>query len=124
ARRASPLSYERQRQLLHLPRLGLRLPPASDQTPAHPTEPAAHERQSRTVHPNTATRMGIRRRLPNEHTPQPGAATVAALLQSAATPRQPRSPTTRKPPTNRGLTNVAGNYSYIRRARYSAYQPS
>ena len=46
---------------LHDPRL--RLPRARPTAPAHPALPAAHQRQSRTLHPHAAGRLGLRRDL-------------------------------------------------------------
>ena len=67
-------------------------PTARDQASVHAAVSAAHQRQSRAVHPNHAARMGLRRRLPNQRTPRPSTRTVARLLQSPTTPRRPRSP--------------------------------
>jgi transposase len=78
--------------------------------PPHPALPAPHQRQSRTLHPDAATRMGLRRRLPDQPPASPGAHTLARLLQPPTTTRRPRSPTTGLAATRR-LTNVPGIYT-------------
>ncbi len=56
------------RQRLRLPRRHARrrLSPARDPTHPHPALPAANKRESRTLHPHHAQRLGLRRDLPLE----------------------------------------------------------
>ena len=103
-------NHDRQRQLLHRPRLRCRVPNSRTPSPPNPTAPAAHQRQSRTTHSNAVARVGLRRHLPHQPTPRSGAHTLARLLQPATTPRRPRSPTTSLAATRR-LTNVSGIYN-------------
>jgi hypothetical protein len=76
-----------------------------------PALPATHERKSRAVHPNTAAQVGVLHRLPNERPSRSSPRTLGALLQSPATTRIPRSPSSRNPPTRGRLNNLPGNYS-------------
>ncbi len=71
---------------------------------------APHQRQSGTLHPNAATRMGLRGRLPDQRATRSGTQPQARLLQPPTTPRCPRSPTTGLA-AQRRLTNVPGIYS-------------
>ena len=54
----------RQRRRLPLSRPRARLPPTRHPTPPHPPLPATDQRQSRTLHPHPAQRLGLRRHLP------------------------------------------------------------
>jgi leucine-zipper of insertion element IS481 len=54
----------RQRQRLPIHRPRDRLPNSRDQSPPHPPLPPADQRQSRTLHPHHARRLGLRRDLP------------------------------------------------------------
>ena len=54
------LSPHRQRQRLHLPRLARRLQHARPTPHPHPPQTPANQRKSRTLHPNTHQRMGLR----------------------------------------------------------------
>ena len=83
---------------------------ASHRAPPHPALPAPHQRQSRTVHPNHAARVGLRRHVPHLSAPSPCTPRLDRLLQPPTTPRRPRPQDTRQPPSRR-LTNVRGNYS-------------
>jgi transposase len=92
----------RQRNLVHI------RTDTSDRASPHPALPSAHQRQSRTVHPDPAPRMGLCRDLPQQRPPSRGSATMATPLQPHAAARQPRSQAAHQRPGS--LTNVTGNY--------------
>jgi len=103
--------HDRQRPglLLEAPRGDLRR--ARDPPPPHPSLPAAHQRQGRTLHPNTATRMGLRERLQRLPTPPTRAQHLAHVLQLPTTPQRPRPPTANLTTGNGRLTNAPGIYT-------------
>ena len=65
---------------LSLPRLAAALRRPRAAPPAHPPLSAAHQRQSRTLHPDPAAALGLRRRLPLQRPPDPGPRRLAALV--------------------------------------------
>jgi transposase len=60
----------RQRQRIPLRRPCNRLPSSRHPSPAHPPLPAPDQRQSRTIHPHHARRLGLRRDLPRQQRTQ------------------------------------------------------
>ena len=62
---------DRQRRCLHLDRPRRDLPRTRHQTPPHPPLPPTNKRQSRTLHPHNAHRLGLRRDLPHKPRTQP-----------------------------------------------------
>jgi len=105
-----PPGPDRQRQELpHLTRLDHRLQRAADQTPLHQAALPLDQRQSRTVQPNPAHRMGLQPQLDLQPPTHPSAGQLPAPLQHSTRPLSPRRPTTRQPP--RHVNNVPGRYS-------------
>ncbi len=88
-RHPRPAGDDRQRIGLSLRDPRARLPRAEGPPPAHPPLPATHQRQGRTVHPNDAARMGLRRHLPKLPTPNRRATNLAHLLQQPTTTQRP-----------------------------------
>ena len=78
---------------LPLDRARARLQGTRDPAPPHPPLPATHQRQSRTLHPHDARRLGLRRHLPHLRRTPRSPRRLARLLQSPTTTRQPRPPT-------------------------------
>jgi transposase len=74
------------------------LPRARAAPPAHPALPAAHQRQGRALHPDAATRMGLRTPLPHQRRAHSSPPTLAQPLQLHPTTRRPRPQTARHPP--------------------------
>ena len=85
--------HDRQRLRLRLDRARARLQEPRDQTPPHPALPAAHQRQSRTLHPHHARRLGLRSHLQQLRRTPPSPQWLARLLQSPTTTRLPPPPT-------------------------------
>ncbi len=75
-----------------------RLPRARPPPPAHPALPATHQRQSRTLHPHHARRLGLRRDLRHLSRTNPRPTRLARSLQSPPTTPQPQQPATPHPP--------------------------
>ena len=78
-----------------------RLPHPRPPPPPHPALPAPHQRQSRTLHPHHARRLGLRRDLrhlqPNEPEPsQAGSTTTIAADHTAASTTSHPSPASRR----------------------------
>ena len=94
ARDPNRAGHDRQRLLLprHHPRPRLQSTP--DQTPTHPPLPPTHQRQSRTLHPHHARRLGLRRHLRQLTRTPTRPPRLARLLQSRTTTPLPQSPTT------------------------------
>jgi transposase len=69
--------------------------PAGDHTHPHPTLYAAHQWQSRALHPDKLTRMGLHSRLPVLRRARPGHAAMDRKLQSLSTTLSPRRKTAR-----------------------------
>lgn len=63
----------------------------------HPPIPTQNERQSRSLHPHPATRMGLRPHLPNKQPPSSSLARLATLVQQPPTTRRHRRQTTQQP---------------------------
>jgi transposase len=83
----------------HRQRLGLpvshprdRLPHPGHPPSPHSPLPPADQRQSRTIHPHDAQRLGLRRDLPLKRRAQRRARWLARLLQSPTTTRRPQPP--------------------------------
>jgi hypothetical protein len=68
-------------------------------TSPHPALPAAHQRESGTLHPHHARRLGLRGDLPQQRRPTPRPRRLARLLQSTTTTPQPRPPSPARAPT-------------------------
>ena len=88
-----------QRRGIHLGRPRDRLPSAWRQAPAHPSTPAADQRQGRALHSHDARWMGLRAHLPLEHRTHCCAHRLARVLQSPPTTRRSRPPSARHPLT-------------------------
>jgi transposase len=108
--RARRTGDQRQRLRLPLTRLRPGLHPSPRASPTNASLPTAHQWQSRTLHPNPPTRMGLRGSLRNQPPPHPGSPTMDRLLQPPTTPRRPQPPSTHHAATHR-LTNVPGIYN-------------
>ncbi len=102
-----PASHDRQRLRLPLPSPHRRVRRPPHPSPAHPAIPASDQRQSGAIHPNPATRMGLRHRLSRLTPTTTGTAALARLLQQATTTRSPRPQAAHQP---HRLTNVIGIY--------------
>ena len=87
---------QRRRLPFHHPRH--RLPGPRDPPSPHPALPPADQRQSRTVHPHHARRLGLRRDLPLKRRTQRRSRRLAGLLQSPPTTRRPQPQATHRPP--------------------------
>ncbi len=96
---------DRQRLRLHLHRPRNLLPHARHQTPPHSAPPTADQRQSRTLHPHHAQRLGLRRDLP--HQPRTHQALDGWLWHYNH--RDRHSALGHQPPVSR--TNLLGSYS-------------
>ena len=90
----------RQRLRLPLDRPRPRLPPTRHPPPPHPPLPPTDKRQSRTLHPHPARRLGLRRHLPLKPTNAPppltagsGTTTIDADTQPSATNPRSAEPT-------------------------------
>jgi hypothetical protein len=59
--------------------------------------PAPHQRESGTLHPDPATRMGLRHRLRQQLAPPPRPSPLAELLQQPTTPQRPQPQDARQP---------------------------
>ena len=99
----------RQRVGLPLHRARDRLPHTRDPTPAHPALPTPDQRQSRTVHPHAARRLGLRRDLPLKHE---RTAALAGWIDFYNR-RRPHGALSHKPPIARlnELNNLLGSYT-------------
>ena len=100
--RADP---HRQRLRLHLDHPRARLPPPRHPPPPHPAPPPANQRQSRTLHPHHAQRLGLRSDLP--HKPRTRQALDGWLWHYNHQRRH--SALGHQPPASR--TNLLGSYS-------------
>jgi Integrase core domain len=95
AERGNPAAAADERQRLELrqePLAPRAARPSRNQAPEHEAAAAAHQRQSRTVHPNARARVGLRPRLRQLAAPPPGTATLARPLQRAETAQLTRRP--------------------------------
>jgi transposase len=102
--------HDRQRLRLHLSGLGAHLPCAWRPPHPHPATTTTDQRQGRAIHPHPGRRLGTRRHLRDQRRPQPSTPSMARLLQSPPTTRQPRSPATRTPATSPpGRTTYLGS---------------
>ena len=93
------------RSAAHRQRLWLPLRPARDRVsharhppPAHPTPPPTDQRQSRTLHPHHARRLGLRRHLPQQRRTHPRPRRLDLVVQPPTTTHSPRPPTPDRPP--------------------------
>ena len=92
-----PAHPHRQRRWLSQPRLPRPARPARHPPHPHPALHAQDKRQSRSLHPHPATRMGLRLRLPNKQPPRQSTPRLAALVQQPPTTRRHRRPPTHHP---------------------------
>ena len=112
SRRQGRTGHDRQRFGLGVQGLGRALRPARDPTPADPAVSAPHQRQSRTLHPDDAARVGLRCGLPELRPTPPGTGTMALALQQPTTPQRPRPQDTHQPPsTTRRPNNLTEIYN-------------
>ena len=98
-RHPGPSGDDRQRRRLPLDPARPRLQHPWPAAPSHPALPTPHQRQSRTVHPHPAWRLGIRRHLRHIHRAHGSPPRLARALQSPTTTRQPQSPAAPQTPS-------------------------
>ncbi len=99
--------WTRARRLLPLTRVRRR-PRRHHHTQMDPPLPAANQRQSRTVQPHPARRMGLHHHLPLRSRTRRRPPRLAAHLQSPPRPHRTRRPTTSKPRTQPVRTEQLG----------------
>jgi hypothetical protein len=97
----TPSFISRQRLALHQSPARARLPLARHPTPAHPALPSPHQRQGRALHPDPASRMGLRATVSDQYTPNQRTRPLARPLQLHPTPRHPQPQTARHAPDKR-----------------------
>jgi hypothetical protein len=101
---------DRQRLRLPLGRARHRLPRARAAPPTHAALPAAHQRQSRALHPHHARRVGLRRHLRQLPAAHRRPVRLARALQLPATTRRPQPPAPGQPTTPTDRNNLLGSY--------------
>ena len=112
SRRADRARDDRQRLGIPLAGLERLLHAVGTAARSHAAVYAAHERQGGALHPDSVARVGIRPPLPNLRAAPPCAATLATLLQRAASPHEPQRSTAALSIFAGGrVNNVLGHHS-------------